>query len=135
MLGLVTVVSVDGRRVVVAFGSDSVLRRSPMHDRFGPQERTWPDHPAMSQSAMSGRKQVQQCWCRRANLFDHVVGAGEKRRRDGEAEYPGGLRVDDQLELARLHYRQVCRFCTFEDAADVDSRLTKPVRDVGSIAH
>jgi hypothetical protein len=27
---------------------------------------------------MSSRKQVQQCWCRRANLFDHLVGAGDQ---------------------------------------------------------
>jgi hypothetical protein len=34
-----------------------------------------------------------------------------------EAEHPGGLGVDDQLELARLHHRQVRRFGALEDAA------------------
>src|SRR5262245_17883706 len=29
--------------------SDSYLRRFLPHDRFGPHERTWPDHLAMSQ--------------------------------------------------------------------------------------
>src|SRR5262249_6739116 len=78
---------------------------------------------------------ADSCNAAKKRLFDHFVGAGENRRRDGEAEYPGGLRVDDQLERARLHYGQVRRFCTFEDAPSVDSCLTKPVRDVGSVAH
>ena len=34
-------------------------------------------------------------------LFDHFVGGREKRLRDGKAECPRGLKVDDQLELRR----------------------------------
>src|SRR5215469_8245046 len=30
-------------------------------------------------------------------LFDHLVGAGEERRRDFQAEHPGSLCVDDEL--------------------------------------
>ena len=49
-----------------------------------------------------------------------------------EAEYPGGFRVDDQLELARLQDGQIRRLSAFEYAAEVDPLLTKPVHDAGS---
>jgi hypothetical protein len=37
-----------------------------------------------------------------AILLDHVIGAREQRRRDGEAERFRGLEDDDKLELRRL---------------------------------
>jgi hypothetical protein len=40
-------------------------------------------------------------------LFDHLVGAGEQRRWDLEAERSGRLEVDDELELGQLKHRQV----------------------------
>jgi hypothetical protein len=33
------------------------------------------------------------------NSFDHLVGGREQRDRHGEVEHPGGLGVDDQLEI------------------------------------
>ena len=46
-------------------------------------------------------------------LFDHLVGASEQRRRHGEAERLGGLKINDQLEFGRLFNRQITRLCTF----------------------
>ena len=40
-------------------------------------------------------------------LFDHLIGAGEDRRRDGEAERFGCLGVDDQLDLRHLRDREI----------------------------
>jgi hypothetical protein len=40
-----------------------------------------------------------------ALLLDHLVGAGEQRGRHVDAEHECRLRVDDELELGRLHDR------------------------------
>ena len=39
--------------------------------------------------------------------LNHLVGGGEQRFRDGEAERFGGLQIDYQFELGRLHDWQV----------------------------
>src|SRR6516162_4055108 len=75
------------------------------------------------------------CGAASSRSFDDLVGVGKQRRRNGETEYLGSLRVDDQLELARLHDREVGRFRAFEDAADVDPYLMPRIRDVGPVAH
>src|SRR5262245_22669276 len=43
------------------------------------------------------------------DLFDHLVGAGEKRRRHIEAECIRRLETDHQLELSWLQDRRFCR--------------------------
>jgi hypothetical protein len=40
-------------------------------------------------------------------LFDHLVGVGEQAGRNGEAERPRGLELDEEIEFRRLHHREV----------------------------
>src|SRR6266545_5058554 len=68
-------------------------------------------------------------------LLEHLVGAAEQRERHGEAQRPGGLEVDEQLDLGRLLHRQVGRLVALENPAAVDTDLTVRVRQTAAIAH
>jgi hypothetical protein len=69
------------------------------------------------------------------SLLDHPVGDAEQRRRHVEPEHPGGLGIEDQLELARLHDRQVRGLGALEDTTGIDANLTIPIHNIGSVAH
>jgi hypothetical protein len=56
-------------------------------------------------------------------LFDNLVCSCEQCRRHSEAEHPGRWNVNDQLELGRLHDRQIRRFRTLENAAGVNAHV------------
>src|SRR5882672_9328415 len=51
--------------------------------------------------------------------FDDLVGAGEDRWRDGEAERLGGIEIDNQLECGRMLNGQIGGLSAFEDLSDV----------------
>jgi hypothetical protein len=55
--------------------------------------------------------------------LDHLVGAGEKRLRYGEAQRLSGFEIDDQVELGWLVDRQITGFGSRQYSADVGSGL------------
>src|SRR5216683_6321581 len=73
--------------------------------------------------------------CRNRGVsFDHLVGLGEDRWRDGEAERLRSLEIDDQLERGRLHDWQVGRLGALEDLPGINSDLATDSRDARPIA-
>src|SRR5215208_5531089 len=68
-----------------------------------------------------------------AASFDHLVGAGEKRWRDGEVERFGGFEIDNKLKSRGLLKREGTRMRTIEDACDITGTLPFQLTQVRTI--
>src|SRR5215475_8868664 len=67
--------------------------------------------------------------------FDHLVCAGEQRRRKFETNSPGGREIDRQLELGRLRDREVRWLRTVEDAPGIDANRMVRIGEARAVAH
>src|SRR5262249_30126785 len=70
----------------------------------------------MRQLEMSGKGKRRTCRV----LFDHLVGAGDERRRHREAKRLGGLEIDNEFELCGLLDRQIGGLNSLENFVDKD---------------
>jgi hypothetical protein len=69
-----------------------------------------------------------------AHLFDHLVRDREQLRGDFDAQRPGGLEINHQLELGWLQYWQIGGLGALENAASVGTRLAIHLGQTISIA-
>ena len=60
-------------------------------------------------------------------LFDHLVGEGEQRRRNRQAERLGDLQIDDEIEFNRLLDRQIGRLRSAQNPVTSFRPSSKPL--------
>src|SRR5262245_3966482 len=70
-----------------------------------------------------------------ATSFDHLVGAGEQRRRHVERERLCGGQIDDELELGRLLDWNIGRLCSAQHLVDDLGGASPSVGEVWPIRH
>src|SRR5262245_38424018 len=70
-----------------------------------------------------------------ASLFDNLVGAGEQRRRNFQAEHLGSGQVDDEVELGLLLNRDVSWFRPTKNLVDKVGGAPEHVRPICPIRH
>jgi hypothetical protein len=67
---------------------------------------------------------VSRPWCERRTdtaSFNHLIGAAEKWKRDGEAERLGGFEIEKQLNFRGQLYRQVAGLLAFQNAGGINA--------------
>ena len=57
--------------------------------------------------------------------FDHLVGVGEQRRRNVEAERLRGGEINDEIEFGRLLDRDIARPCPAHNLVDIVGRASE----------
>src|SRR5262249_32355978 len=67
--------------------------------------------------------------------LDYLVGTGENRWWNSEAEHFCGSEIDEQVELGRLLHRQISWFGTGKNTTDIDAELAVRVRVAGAVTH
>src|SRR5205823_11272200 len=72
---------------------------------------------------------------RLAHSLDHLVGAGEHRGGEVQAERLGGFQIDDQLVLGGLLNRQVGGLGALKNLVDVGGGTTIEIVGIGAVTH
>src|SRR5215216_2587343 len=71
----------------------------------------------------------------RASSLDYLVGTGEDRVRNPQAESPRSLEIDDQLEFRWAKVGHLAGMRPFEDAVDLTCQITVIFGEVDPIRH
>src|SRR5262245_33433611 len=67
--------------------------------------------------------------------LDDLIRSQQQRRRDGEAECPGGLEVDDRFELRGLLDGEIGRLGALEDLVHVGGGTPEEIRQARPVPH
>src|ERR1700682_4994624 len=92
--------------VIVCMGSSS--------ESWEPYQRP---HPWHSRAGGGAVHSINNGRCE--NSLNNLVGAGEQRWRNSEAERLCSFQIDEQIEFARLFHRQIARVFTLKNAGDI----------------